>query len=1136
MPTLFISYKRGTAAVAPLMERLKADCYRCWFDRDEIHLGDPDWQARIDTGIQQCDGVILNITPAACQSEPVRYEVRKARELGRPIFPVVLERIASYDEAIRDLGLADKQHIEDFTDVTKWDEQVERLLKDLQANGLRVTPHDRRARRDPDNPKYVLHQRYLRQVAEQVGMLSLAQITPENAAGIELERVYVDLPTGLSLSVETKDWQTVDWWLSEGDERLVPDWLVIKGEGRDDIKVERPRPRPSALGYEDAPFEALLGTLDDWIAAYRKQNPDAKPEDKYRTWNNGAHPNVIGLHLNHLAAARRRLVILGAPGSGKSTFVKYLALCLAGAGLDGWTRQAGLKGLDNWPHGALTPVYIELRRFVASAHFPKEVSTPPSADHLWAYIQAEILGVELTAYAEDLRYDLEHGHALLILDGLDEVPYPEGQLKARQQQLVHLAHSLNTRYTSSRVIVASRPYAYEGWTLPDFQAVTITAFEDSHRAALAERLYRAAGLDEGAAKQKAVALNEQLEPIDPELKDRPLFVTLMATIYLRGESEGLPTRRGALYRESILLLLDRWTRGKAGAPSLLQILGDLKLEDVLERLAALAYAVHEQAGDQQGTPEIDEGVLYTHLKPLGRGVAIELIPYLSENAGVLVSPGQDAERDVFHFAHRTFQEYLAAAHLVRLCQQADSFDLVRDHICSRPQVWRVPCMLAGDVLADTGRRADVWGVVSALVADDPPGSGDDPHWWQGWLAATISSEQRLYEQKLLNKLTEKPVRDALVAWLVALIEKPGALSPVEWAACGRALGLLGDPRPGVGLRPDGLPDIVWCEVNDSQEWTYQNEKHPALPPYKIAKYPISYRQFQAFIDDKIEGWNDPRWWQGLAAADEHKTQSKEQEFKFWNHPRENVSWYDAIAFCRWLSFKLGGGYALDKVGEWAVRLPTEQEWERAARGMDGRKYPYGDSFDAAKGNTSETGIGQTSAVGIFPDGVSPVGALDMSGNVWEWCLTDYSHPAADAAGEVLSSNKSRVVRGGCGTTIKSSPAPRIAATSLRTLVSTISVFGFLRVSPSSESLGAGGAVRRQPQARSASPSCFLLSPRSGVKIFWGGEPSSPALRPQGEGCKTNRCVFHLSPKRCSACWLRGQGAFKGRFLGSRVFS
>ena len=112
-----------------------------------------------------------------------------------------------------------------------------------------------------------------------------------------------------------------------------------------------------------------------------------------------------------------------------------------------------------------------------------------------------------------------------------------------------------------------------------------------------------------------------------------------------------------------------------------------------------------------------------------------------------------------------------------------------------------------------------------------------------------------------------------------------------------------------------------------------------------------------------------------------------------------MSWYQAVAFCRWLSAQLGD----------TVSLPTEQQWEKSARGTDGRIYPYGNEFDAAKGNTRETGIGQTSAVGLFPDGASPYGVLGLSGNVWEWCLNQYedsSQTAVDASG------KSRVVRGG----------------------------------------------------------------------------------------------------------------------------
>ncbi len=124
----------------------------------------------------------------------------------------------------------------------------------------------------------------------------------------------------------------------------------------------------------------------------------------------------------------------------------------------------------------------------------------------------------------------------------------------------------------------------------------------------------------------------------------------------------------------------------------------------------------------------------------------------------------------------------------------------------------------------------------------------------------------------------------------------------------------------------------------------------------------------------------------------------DQAFKFGNHPRERVSWYDAVAFCRWLTSKLG----------YEVRLPTEQEWEKAARGTDGREYPCGNDFDATKCNTAETGIGQTSALGIFLDGASPYGVLDMSGNVWEWCLNEYRNPDHIQ----LGGSERRVLRGG----------------------------------------------------------------------------------------------------------------------------
>jgi formylglycine-generating enzyme required for sulfatase activity len=131
-----------------------------------------------------------------------------------------------------------------------------------------------------------------------------------------------------------------------------------------------------------------------------------------------------------------------------------------------------------------------------------------------------------------------------------------------------------------------------------------------------------------------------------------------------------------------------------------------------------------------------------------------------------------------------------------------------------------------------------------------------------------------------------------------------------------------------------------------------------------------------------------------------------------------VSWYECVAYCRWLSTESGEMY----------RLPTEAEWEKGARGRDGRQYPWGNRFEASRLNAKEGEqvVWATTPVGIYPAGVSPFGAFDCAGNVWEWCATKAygrllglkfkSYPydvAEDEWGEdYLAEGEVRVLRGG----------------------------------------------------------------------------------------------------------------------------
>lgn len=249
------------------------------------------------------------------------------------------------------------------------------------------------------------------------------------------------------------------------------------------------------------------------------------------------------------------------------------------------------------------------------------------------------------------------------------------------------------------------------------------------------------------------------------------------------------------------------------------------------------------------------------------------------------------------------------------------------------------------------------------------------------------------ERKPAPSTTTRPAASPEVERMLAEISDPyPKLKPHEYQEIGRRLAEIGDPRPGVGLDANGLPEIDWIAIPEG-EFTYQNSQILELATFYVARYPITHAQFQAFIDAP-DGYDNTVWWRGLA---ERQSNPGRPRWGFPNHPREKVSWYDAIAFCRWLSSKLG----------FEITLPTEEQWEKAAQGTSSRLYPYGDAFDPKKCNIAETKIGSTTAVGLFPQGASPYGVLDMSGNVEEWCLNAYT-----SGTHSLEEKLERVLRGG----------------------------------------------------------------------------------------------------------------------------
>jgi Sulfatase-modifying factor enzyme 1/TIR domain len=201
-------------------------------------------------------------------------------------------------------------------------------------------------------------------------------------------------------------------------------------------------------------------------------------------------------------------------------------------------------------------------------------------------------------------------------------------------------------------------------------------------------------------------------------------------------------------------------------------------------------------------------------------------------------------------------------------------------------------------------------------------------------------------------------------------------------------------RSSLDLMPQ---PFAWIDIPGTTGKTWQRE------PYEIAKYPITNAQFAKFVE--AGGYTQGKWW--TDAGWQQCEKDGWTEPRFWKDTRWNgtelpvvgVSWYESVAFCLWLT---------DITGE-EIMLPTEDQWQYAAQGDDGWEYPWGNELDAKRCNTLESKIGKTTPVRQYEGkGDSPFGVVDMAGNIWEWCLTDYQKKMND----INSITNDRVVRGG----------------------------------------------------------------------------------------------------------------------------
>ena len=731
--------------------------------------------------------------------------------------------------------------------------------------------------------------------------------------------------------------------------------------------------------------------------------------------------------------SNRHLVILGDPGSGKSTFLSHLALCLAAYGLEPEGSESEcrdwLARLPGWPEKEANalPIPVVLRDL--GRWLPEGVKKA-EPHHLWDFILSRLKAQNLAFAAEPLHQALEEGKAVVLLDGLDEIP-----TKTQRTFIRDAVAAFAWRYPRSRLAVTCRTLSYQepAWQLEGFPAFELAPFDE-------EKIDRFIGAWYNELAQFGVVKTEEAGGLARRLQEavrrpdlwrlapNPLLLTVMALVHTH--KGRLPDARALLYEDTVDVLLWRWEQikagGEEGAPRLRHLLleagrTDVDLKRVLWRLAFEAHreggagARPEQSRRGEALADIGELQLQKELAGLhpkeSRDWAHQVIEAMKLRAGLLL----ERAPEVYTFPHRTFQEYLAGVHL---SAQAD-FARQAMQLVEEGAFWREVVLLAvGRLVYLAGDTDKPLALVGELC---PQQVGDDAMAWRKvWLAGEVLVEMgvnRVRDSALGRDLAGR------VSYRLADLVGEGRLSPVERAAAGDALARLGDPRSGVGLREDGLPDIVWYEVpagpfimgspDDSLAFFGKEtpQREVKLPAFRMGRYPVTNAQYAAFVAaggyQEHRYWTEAGWrWKGSRTGPE----TYGGVYDLPNHPAVMVTWYEALAFCRWLDEQLHQRGELP--GGEHVTLPTEAQWEKAARGGDGRRYPWGNEPDPNRANYDETGVGTTSAVGMFPGGASPYGVHDMSGNVWEWCRTKWRESYREPADESLEGDAPRVLRGG----------------------------------------------------------------------------------------------------------------------------
>jgi hypothetical protein len=657
-----------------------------------------------------------------------------------------------------------------------------------------------------------------------------------------------------------------------------------------------------------------------------------------------------------------RLLLEGQPGAGKTTFLRLVACLLARDVLEidcpeGTSWRKRHLGLDGGK--PLLPVFLRISDLVPLLTREEARLLHDDRRRLLDLLAALCEGNEHPIPREAWRRRLEEGEAILLLDGLDEVA-DEG-LRTRIFEVFRDA----ARHWKCPVVVTSRPIqtaalrdmGFHLATVEPFGQAEIRTFIDHWVAALYATDSPEVLSGEGESYRSALVGAICDLPRIRRLATNPVMLTCLCVVHW---NEGhLPEGRSRVYRAVLRWLIaartglrtqegftDRFAWNAFARLALAMVYakkGKKAVFDLEAGAVAVDPAVRRQFPDLTAEERRQEARRWLAFECLGSGIVEEL----------------SGKR--LRFWHLTFQEFLAALQLAWLDDadkpRASWWPLVRRHLDDAQ--WRETIELLPGCLLDEGGEGRVDKLLERVLG--LRGDGAD-----------LATEARVagIAGRLLQTLSayQYQPRPEITASYEAALERSMAIFTPEGAArvpvkdriaVAEALGRGGDPR----LAPDQNNFLAV----------------PGLEGVRLGKYPVTVEEYQRFVESR--GYEEAKFWEpagwdlrvkeGWEVPD-----SWEEQLETPNRPVIGVSWYEAVAYCRWLTEQRQKGEM--------VRLPTVAEWEKAATPTRG-EFPWGEESPGPERANFDNLVGAVTPVGIYPSGVGTSGHLDLAGNVWEWC-------------------------------------------------------------------------------------------------------------------------------------------------------